>query len=340
VGGVTRLDRAGRRTNLAVLVLLAVAVVTGVIAFGIGTPGPARLNTLLHAAAGLGLLALVPWKQAIVRRGLRARRRPGRVSGLALVVLVPLCIAAGLAHSLGYFGLDAMRVHVAAGVAAVPFAVRHAIVRWQRPRRVDVSRRSALRAAALAGAAAGAVLVTEGLAAVLRLPGRDRRETGSHEIGSGTPWRMPVTQWFTDRVPTVDSAAWRLEVVAPGVRRTLGVGELAGTDTVTAVLDCTGGWYATQEWRGTRLDRLLPSVDPGNSIVIVSVTGYRRRLPARDAPRLLLATHSGGAPLSPGHGAPVRLVAPGRRGFWWVKWVVRVEVVDAPWWWQVPFPLR
>jgi DMSO/TMAO reductase YedYZ molybdopterin-dependent catalytic subunit len=36
----------------------------------------------------------------------------------------------------------------------------------------------------------------------------------------------------------------------------------------------------------------------------------------------------------------VRLVAPGRRGFWWVKWVTRVEVVDAPWWLQSPFPLQ
>jgi DMSO/TMAO reductase YedYZ molybdopterin-dependent catalytic subunit len=30
------------------------------------------------------------------------------------------------------------------------------------------------------------------------------------------------------------------------------------------------------------------------------------------------------------HGAPARLVAPGRRGFEWVKWVVRVELHDGP----------
>jgi DMSO/TMAO reductase YedYZ molybdopterin-dependent catalytic subunit len=36
----------------------------------------------------------------------------------------------------------------------------------------------------------------------------------------------------------------------------------------------------------------------------------------------------------------VRLVAPGRRGFWWVKWVRRIEVVDEPWWLQSPFPLQ
>jgi hypothetical protein len=40
-----------------------------------------------------------------------------------------------------------------------------------------------------------------------------------------------------------------------------------------------------------------------------------------------------------GHGAPVRLLAPGRRGPWWVKWVRSVDLVDRPWWLQLPFPL-
>ena len=47
-----------------------------------------------------------------------------------------------------------------------------------------------------------------------------------------------------------------------------------------------------------------------------------------------------GAPLSTGHVAPARLVAPGRRGFWWVKWVTRISVDDVPPWVQPPFPLR
>ncbi|ESS02932.1 MAG: oxidoreductase molybdopterin binding protein [uncultured archaeon A07HR67] len=58
----------------------------------------------------------------------------------------------------------------------------------------------------------------------------------------------------------------------------------------------------------------------------VSVTGYRWSLPLSEAEDALLATHVGGDPLSHGHGGPARLVAPGRRGFQWVKWVTRVEV--------------
>jgi DMSO/TMAO reductase YedYZ molybdopterin-dependent catalytic subunit len=44
----------------------------------------------------------------------------------------------------------------------------------------------------------------------------------------------------------------------------------------------------------------------------------------------LLATGVGSEPLSHEHGAPVRLVAPGRRGCEWVKWVVRVELHGGP----------
>ena len=35
----------------------------------------------------------------------------------------------------------------------------------------------------------------------------------------------------------------------------------------------------------------------------------------------MLATRVGGELLWHGHGAPLRLVAPGRRGYDWVKWV-------------------
>jgi DMSO/TMAO reductase YedYZ molybdopterin-dependent catalytic subunit len=52
-----------------------------------------------------------------------------------------------------------------------------------------------------------------------------------------------------------------------------------------------------------------------------------------------VATHVGDAALSAGHGAPARLIAPGRRGFWWVKWITAIDVDDEPWWWQPPFPL-
>jgi Oxidoreductase molybdopterin binding domain len=199
-----------------------------------------------------------------------------------------------------------------------------------------------LRTGAVVG---GGVLLwsaAEATAALAALPGADRRATGSHERGTDDPGRMPVTQWLTDSVPTVDPATFQLEVVAGDRVGAIAFRDLDGQDAVRAVLDCTGGWYAAQDWSGVRLDHLLEQavgdLPPGRSVDVISVTGYRRRLPLADAARLLLATRVAGQVVSPGHGAPVRLVAPGRRGFWWVKWVARIEVVDAPWWLQPPFP--
>jgi len=64
------------------------------------------------------------------------------------------------------------------------------------------------------------------------------------------------------------------------------------------------------------------------TVTFVSSTGYLWSLPIVEASQVLLATHVGGERLSRGHGAPLRLVAPGRRGFQWVKWVVGLHVTD------------
>ena len=61
-------------------------------------------------------------------------------------------------------------------------------------------------------------------------------------------------------------------------------------------------------------------------MTVHSVTGYRWSFPLAEARGFLLATRVGGDRLSHGHGFPVRLVAPDRRGFQWVKWVSRIEV--------------
>src|ERR1700687_5740148 len=80
----------GARTNLAMLALLAVAFITGWLAFAFAT-APARWSLALHAAGGFAILALLPWKSMISRRGL-GRPRPGRGGfvPLGVVVLVSL----------------------------------------------------------------------------------------------------------------------------------------------------------------------------------------------------------------------------------------------------------
>jgi len=121
------------------------------------------------------------------------------------------------------------------------------------------------------------------------------------------------------------------------------VAELAASAVpVRARLDCTSGWFADAEWSGVPLASLI-AAEPlagASSLVVTSVTGYRRRFPVADANALWLATGFLGGPLTRGTGAPVRLVAPGRRGFWWVKWVASVELSDTPAYAQSPFPLQ
>ncbi len=283
--------RAGRRTNLALLVLLIGALVTGGLAFAIGGVW-AFWPLAAHGAVGLALVLLAPWKSVISARGLR-RARPGTAASVVLAVLIVITVASGIAHAVGLWtGGLAMQVHVGAALLSIPLAIWHVVARPVRPRPSDLSRRSLLRA----GAVAGGGIVAFG--------------------------------------------AWRLIVRTSEGESTLSYDELATfSDRVRATVDCTGGWFATQDWTGVRLDRLLEVDDAVRSFVVVSATGYGRRFPIADTASMLLATREGERALSVGHGFPARLVAPGRRGFWWVKWTERIETSGTPWWWQSPFPL-
>ncbi|HEY5573079.1 MAG TPA: molybdopterin-dependent oxidoreductase, partial [Anaerolineales bacterium] len=58
-----------------------------------------------------------------------------------------------------------------------------------------------------------------------------------------------------------------------------------------------------------------------------SVTGYAHILPMAEAGQVLLATHVGEEVLEHAHGFPLRAVVPTRRGWFWVKWLERIEVI-------------
>jgi hypothetical protein len=331
--------RAGRGTNLALLVLLFGALVTGGLAFAIGGAW-AFWALAAHGAVGLALVLLAPWKSVISARGIR-RSRPGTRASVVLAVLVVVAVVSGIAHAVGLWtsGL-AMQVHVGAALFSIPLAIWHVVARPVRPRPSDLSRRSLLRAGAVLGGGVVAFGAIEGLVRATGLPGSQRRGTGSYERASFDPEAMPVTQWLDDQPLEIDPASWRLSVRTSHGASTWSYDELAASsDHVRATVDCTGGWFSTQDWSGVRLDRLVAGDHEARSFVVVSSTGYGRRFPIADAASMLLATKAGGRALSAGHGFPARLVAPGRRGFWWVKWVERVETSGTPWWWQSPFPL-
>lgn len=328
----------GRRTNLALAVLVATAVITGLASQAIGVDWP--LDTaVIHGVVALGILLLAPWKATIVRHGLK-KKRAGRVFSLILLAMVLITLVSGLIHSHGDITrigpLTVMQIHVGGAVLALALAVDHFRRHPVKPRHFDLDRRAFLRTSALSAAAAGFWVVWEGTLVAFDAPGRDRRFTGMHERGSGDPSSLPTTSWLDDQVPEIDGDTWTVDV--GGVR--LGLTDLDSLrqDTFPAILDCTGGWYSEQDWAGIRLDRLLHA-SGHRSFVAWSETGYARRFPIRDLGSTWLVTRLGDEPLSPGHGFPARIVAPARRGFWWVKWVTRIEVSTVPWWLQSPFPL-
>ena len=322
-----------RRVDLLLAVAVTVAATTGLASWAVGT-GWARWVTIVHALAGLSLLALAPAKiRGSVRTGLKRRRATRWLSMLlgALVVatvVMGVLHATGLWHGVGYW--SALWTHVLLAALLAPLVIWHIVSRPGRPRVTDLDRR-ALAGGGVALAAAGAVYAIQQLAV-----GDNRRFTGSHEIASFNPSEMPTTMWLNDRTPRMSASDWDLTVAGEPVAlddiRTR-------TRPVQADLDCTGGWWSRQSWDAVPLAELMPDTD-APTLEVTSLTGYSRLFPARDAASLYLAVGYGGEPLRRGHGAPVRLVAPGRRGFWWVKWVSRVDPVDRPWWLQLPFPLE
>jgi DMSO/TMAO reductase YedYZ molybdopterin-dependent catalytic subunit len=330
-----------RVTNLTLLVALALAFATGVGAVATGSPR-GRWVVLAHGAVAALVVVLAPAKSRVARAGLR-RRPATRYVSLLLAALTVATVVVGVLHSTGlvrgFAGLPALWFHIALALALVPLVLWHLVTRPVRPRRQDLSRRTLIRTGWLVALAAGLdAVVTLGTDAA-RLPGSRRRFTGSFETASFEPSGLPSTIWLADAVPQVDADSWRLQVVDAAGRRELTLADLSSTTRRRALIDCTSGWYSLQDWDGVPVRSLLTVPVGARSLVVRSATGYWVRFSVEELDGLLLATAVGGLPLTPVHGAPVRLVAPGRRGYWWVKWVDGLELSADPPWWQPPFPL-
>jgi DMSO/TMAO reductase YedYZ molybdopterin-dependent catalytic subunit len=346
--GDVRMRPTARATNLTLFGTLSLVFATGVGAVATGSVS-GRWIVIAHGVAAFMVVLLIPWKAIVIRRGLR-RRRLTRWVSLLLALMVVTTLVAGMASVTGLVrevgGFLTLWWHIALALALVPLLLWHLAsrpVRLRGPRPVPtagMSRRAALRMGAIAGGAAAAYSVGEATLRLAGAPGAQRRFTGSHRIASTDPAAMPVTSWLDDRVPTIDRGRWQLAVHDAAGLRKLALTDLTEPEvTIRATLDCTSGWYADHDWTGVPLSALLTPPDHARSVYVHSVTGYWRRLPVEDLDDLLLATAVGGKALTRGHGFPLRLVAPGRRGFWWVKWVDRIALTSTPPWWQPPLPL-
>ena len=255
--------------------------------------------------------------------------------GVLATLFVAAALASGWVWSGGgrvdLAGFTLLSWHLVLGWTLTAAVAVHAFVRRRRMRAQDIaSRRQFLVAAGGAGAAVALYKLQRPLGAFVGLRSAHRRFTGSYEAASFEGNAFPSTSWVADSPRELDPAAFRLTVTGLVENPLdLAAADLDAGHTLVATLDCTGGFYSTQRWRGTRLADLIDRAGPHGKaahVRVVSHTGYRWSFDLRTARKLLVATHVGDAPISHDHGAPLRLVAPGRRGFEWVKWVTRIEL--------------
>jgi len=164
-------------------------------------------------------------------------------------------------------------------------------------------------------------------------------------------------------IPEADAAAWRLRIDGlVAMPATLSLADLQRMPprTLRVTMECAGNgrgqtsprypsmpWLeegvSTAEWTGVPLARLLEVAGVDASARDIVFHGADRgidrgiehsfsrslaRAQATDED-ILVAWAMNGAPLLPQHGAPLRLVVPGWYGMASVKWLERIEAIDA-----------
>jgi len=149
-----------------------------------------------------------------------------------------------------------------------------------------------------------------------------------------------VSKNFVD--PTVNADAWKLEI--SGLVRTpltLTYADVLAlpTESRYVTLECIsnevgGELMSTALWTGGPLHAVLAraGVLPGASTVVFTATdNYNESLTLEQAmePTVLLAHTMNGAPLTPKHGFPARILTTGRYGMKNPKWVIKIELTNA-----------
>lgn len=331
-----------RLTSLSLLIVVAALGITGTAVLIAPLP---QFVMDAHRFLGWVLLAILPFKAIVVarsiQRGVRRALSDNMIVTLSIILagLVLVVIALPLLWLLGIEFLEALpgwrtvHLHWLVGLGLVlPLAI-HVWQRWLTPRARDfTSRRSVLSGVGiLAAGTAFYALFNRAGGRLFSLP-PTRPATGSREENSFKGNALPVTTNPGSGLIRIDPGEWRLSIRGLVARPF----ELSLADILalppqqdSPILDCTVGWYSQQIWSGIPLIELLRIAKPDDRVRYVSlvgVSGYRKDIPMGEARQILLATHVGGEPISHPHGAPLRAVVPTRRGWFWVKWLVEIQL--------------
>ena len=336
-----------RFINTLILISLCIIGITGL--YVLVWPLPSVLFEI-HRAAGWALIALIPWKTVISLRSLsrgldrRLDRNVMIIISLVLSVVTLTVLVLGLMWKwnlgqyyvwIGGYGYTAIGWHWGIALYLSPLFALHIWRRWLRPKKTDfLGRRQALKLIGLGVVSVAGWGFAETLARALQDDESPRRFTGSREAGSFAGNDCPVTTAPGQGRIKLDPSTWKLTL--KGAVKTplaLNYSEVLALSSseITATLDCTGGWYSTQIWRGIRLTDLLNQAgirEDAIGIVLKGTSEYTAYYTITQAEEILLATHVGDQVLDHRHGYPLRAVVPSRRGWQWVKWLTEIEVVS------------
>lgn len=337
-----------RFINTLILILFCVLGLTGL--YSLVSPFPTALFQI-HRIAGWALIVLIPWKIMISLRSLNRgiSRRFDRSVMIVISLLLTVAIFAVLTLVIlwkwqigsyyvwiGPFAYSAIGWHWGIALGLAPLFILHVWRRWPRPRQTDFAgRRQTLKMLGLGTAAIATWGISEALARSTATTGATRRFTGSREQGSFQGLDYPITNGSDQGKIKLDPSTWKLTIKGQVKNPlTLSYGEVLtlSNSKVTATIDCTGGWFSTQIWRGVPLTDLLAQVkvlQARHRILLKDVSGYTSLFTPNEVSEILLATYVGDQVLNHWHGFPVRVVVPSRRGGYWVKWLTEIEVTTV-----------
>lgn len=159
---------------------------------------------------------------------------------------------------------------------------------------------------------------------------------GTRALGSMGSWRINTVE---QPRPLFDFREYRLTIDGLVERpMTLTYDELRAIPAVRQVSDfhCVEGWGVDDVlWDGVRLQSIIEMVRPTSRVTHVTFHSlgaiYRDSLSMEQAqlPDAMIAYDMDGAPLSPDHGLPLRVVMPRMFGYKGAKWLTRIEFRDV-----------
>ena len=149
----------------------------------------------------------------------------------------------------------------------------------------------------------------------------------------------PNDQFFElqkGEIPEIEKENWTLEVEGEIKNKLIfDYNNFTNLDSSKeiATLECVEGPYGTAEWEGVPLREILELADLNDDaydVVFYAADNYSDSLQLEEASadNILLAYRMNGESLPKEQGFPLKLVCPDHYGYKWVKWIVRIEIVD------------